>query len=229
LLHQAIEAFTQIDTPGGPVPKRRDHLSQAALGGGRIEPGKQLHQAVRARLRRQCATLLFGHGVNADACVAPHHAQASLPVQRFQRQRRGRRRRAPAVDHGALADGAFQLARMRFAILAHETKHLAAQMAMPAQKFEPSGRQAARMQQRKIGIRQEAVNMQHAFGNGQGGILSFQIAGAVACDAVTQDQILGARRRTDRVSLHKTERANRVMQPGRLEQRSRNGIVTQRR
>ena len=85
------------------------------------------------------------------------------------------------------------------------------------------------MQERKIGMWQEAVNMQHAFGNGQRRVVPFQIAGAIARDAMTQDQILGARGSADRIGLHKTERAYRIMQPGRLEQRSRNGIVTQRR
>jgi len=67
------------------------------------------------------------------------------------------------------------------------------------------------------------------FGNGQGRVVAFQIAGAVAGDAMAQDQILGTRRSADRVGLHKTERANRLMQPDRLEQRSRNCIAAQRR
>ena len=65
-----------------------------------------------------------------------------------------------------------------------------------------------RVHQRAVGTRQEAIVDEEILFQRQARIASLQIAGPIGGDPVAQDQILGARRRPDRVRLHEPQLAD---------------------
>ena len=83
------------------------------------------------------------------------------------------------------------------------------------------------MHQRPVGGAEETVVDEEILVHIEIGIAPFQIAGAIALDAVTQGQVLGARRGADRVGLDEAELRDRAAQCRRCEQRPRHGITAQ--
>jgi hypothetical protein len=81
--------------------------------------------------------------------------------------------------------------------------------------------------QRQVAARQEAVVDEAVLLDGQARVATLEVAGTVAGDAVTQRQVLGPRRRADRVGLDEAELLDRPDEGGRLEQRPADGISAQ--
>ena len=75
---------------------------------------------------------------------------------------------------------------------------------------------------------QEAVVDEKIFLDGEPGVVPFEIARAIIPDAMSQRQILGARRGADRVRLNEAEFCDRATEGRWYEQRARDGIPAQR-
>jgi hypothetical protein len=83
------------------------------------------------------------------------------------------------------------------------------------------------MHQREVAARQEAVVDERVLVDPQARIAALEVADAVAGDAVAQDQVLGARRRADRIGLDEAELVDRARERRRLEERARDGVAAQ--
>jgi hypothetical protein len=71
-------------------------------------------------------------------------------------------------------------------------------------------------------VRQEAIDEEVVLLEVERLVLAFEVAGAVAGDAVTQDEVLGPGRGTDRVCLDEPETIDRVTQRRRRKERAIN-------
>ena len=63
----------------------------------------------------------------------------------------------------------------------------------------------ARVHQRLYGPRHEAVGDEEVLLDAELRVTAFEVACTVVLDAMAQDQVLSARRRTDRIGLHKAQ------------------------
>jgi len=85
------------------------------------------------------------------------------------------------------------------------------------------------VQQARRAARHEAVSVEKSFLEPQAPKAALEIARPVADDAVAQHEILRARRRPDRIGLHKTEPRDRARERRRCKQRRRQGVPPQPR
>ena len=99
---------------------------------------------------------------------------------------------------------------------------------LPARR-RPSLARVARMHQGLLGTRQEAMVDEEVFLQRQSRVTPLQVPGTLANHAVTQGQILGARRRPDWIGLHEPKPVDRPHQRGRLDQRPGNRVTAQMR
>ena len=83
------------------------------------------------------------------------------------------------------------------------------------------------MHQGLHGAGHEAVVDEEVFVNIEVGILSFQIAGAIAGHAMAQREVLRPGRRADRIGLHEAERIERALQRGGREKAASDGRAPQ--
>ena len=118
----------------------------------------------------------------------------------------------------------FDLARMHRSAFAHEGQHISR---LAPHLCIPRALGFARMHQRQVLARQEAVVDEAVFLDGEAGVPAFKIARAVVLHAVAQGQVLRARRCADRIGLHEAELANRARQGGGLKEGSRHRITAQ--
>ncbi len=81
-------------------------------------------------------------------------------------------------------------------------------------------RDAPRMQERPMTALEEAVDVHHVLDQRQRRVRALEVAGAIAVDAMPQDQVLRAGRRADRVGLHEAESIERAGEVERCEQRA---------
>jgi len=114
---------------------------------------------------------------------------------------------------------------MHGSALAHEREYLVG--ATPGRGI-PGIARFARVHQRQVFARQEAVIDQAVFFHRQPRVASFQVAGAVTRDPKAQGEVLGTRRRPDRIGLEEAQALDRARQRGRLEQRAGDGLAAQR-
>jgi hypothetical protein len=77
--------------------------------------------------------------------------------------------------------------------------------------------------QRFDAARHEAVVDENILVDAQRREAAFEVAGAVILDAMAQRQVLGARRRADRVGLDEAERVDGALQRGGTEQAAADG------
>ncbi len=164
------------------------------------------------------------HGVEADAGVAADDAQGAVVVQQVEVVRRRARRSAPVVGDAAAREVRVDVARVNGAALAHEGEELL-RLAGPAAGEAPDD--AARVHQRLDPRRDEAVVDEDVLGDVERRIPPLEIAGAVARDAVPQDQVLGSRRGADGIRLHEAEPIDRARQRRRPEQAAGDGEAAQ--
>src|SRR6185295_4786000 len=83
------------------------------------------------------------------------------------------------------------------------------------------------MHQRLYRARDEAVVDEEVFLDIERGVSAFQIAGPVILDAMSERQVLRARRRADRVGLYEAERPQRTRQRRRREKAAGDGEPSQ--
>jgi hypothetical protein len=162
--------------------------------------------------------------VDPNAAHAPGDAQQAAVVHAVEQVRRRQPGAAPGVDAAAVREVGLDVARMRWAVRADELEHVGR---FPFRRRRPRLRHRARMHQREMPSRQEAVVDEGVFLDLQLRVAALEVAGAVAGDAVAQDQVLRARRRADRVGLDEAELVDRATERRRLEQRSRDGVAAQ--
>ncbi|MGF6525068.1 hypothetical protein ABID77_000345 [Variovorax sp. PvP013] len=193
-----VLAHHQIDQRGGPL--------RAALGTV-IHGGRMGHRLVDPR-----------------AAVASPHPQQAAVVQAVEEVRTGVARAAPVVRHAAVGEMPLDLARMHRAPLAHEVQdldRLASRVVVPG----PGG--FARMHQREVLARQEAVVHQAVLLDREALVAALEIAGAVVLDPVAQRQILRPGGRADRVGLHEAQAPDGRRQRRRLEEGARHRVAAQ--
>ena len=85
----------------------------------------------------------------------------------------------------------------------------------------------ARMHQRLDGARHEAVVDEEVLLDAELRVAAFEVAGTVVLDAMAQHQILSARRRADRVGLHKAQPVEGAFQRGGREEAAGDGKAPQ--
>ena len=123
-------------------------------------------------------------------------------MQVVEQMSRGARRAAPVVRDGAVREVSIHLARVHLTTLADELDQRLRPAPAPPRPARPV---RARMHQRVQGSRHEAVVDEDVLLDVEGRVETFEVAGAVTLDAVSQGQILRARGRADRVGLHEPQ------------------------
>ena len=98
---------------------------------------------------------------------------------------------------------------------------------VPSARGTPRRRPAARMHQRLQRAGDEAVVDEEVLVNVEARVATFEIAGAIARDAVAERQILSPGRRADRIRLDKRERIECALERGRRKQTARDGESAQ--
>ena len=144
--------------------------------------------------------------VDADAALPPRHAQEAAVVHGLEQVCRGGRRAAPVVRDPAVGEVRIHVARVHVrrarartpAAPAPSCRRPVGQCAMPARGCISANTAA----------RHEAVVDEGVFLDAERRVAAFEVAGAVALDAVAQRQVLRARRGADRVGLHEAERVD---------------------
>ena len=134
------------------------------------------------------------------------------------------RRATEPVGGLAVREMRVDLARVHRAAFGDESQHR--MRLLPARRC-PRHARRARVHQVMVRARQEAVVDEEVFFDRQLRIAAFEVAGAVAGHAVTQGEVLRARRGADRIGLHEAEFIDRTRERGRLEQRAGHGMAAQ--
>ena len=137
-------------------------------------------------------------------------------MQALQGPRRRLREAAPAVHRPLAAEPLLQIGRVSRPPVAHEGQHLRGKIVghLPA----PGSCRIARMQQSVSLAWHEAVGVEEILLQPEPTEAPFQISRAIPGHTMPQDQILRARRRTDRIGLHEARRADRACQSCRRQQ-----------
>src|SRR5882672_7377287 len=122
---------------------------------------------------------------------------------------------APVVTHRAVREMIIDLARMRTAAFAYKLEQSlrllpafggpidARRILILLSRLGDRGK--PRMHQRMYRTRHETVVDKEIFLDAEFRVAAFEIAGAVILDAMPQYQVLSARRRANRISLHEAE------------------------
>ena len=153
--------------------------------------------------------LVLPSGVDANACGAPCDAQQTAVVEVVEQMRRRVRRPAPVVRDGPMRETLMRLAWMDAAALTHECQQVLRSFLASRR---PGGRDLPRVHQRGNVSGDEAVVDEDVFLDAEGRIQPLEVAGVIADGAMTQRQILGPRRRADRIRLHESQPPQRVFQ-----------------
>ena len=85
----------------------------------------------------------------------------------------------------------------------------------------------ARMHQGLDSARHEAVVHEEVLVRVERGVLTLEIAGAVAFNPMAEREVLGTRGRADRVGLHEPETIERLLQRARRKQGARHRVAAQ--
>ena len=158
--------------------------------------------------------------INADSVLAPRNSQQSAPMQPFERMRGRFRVPAPCVHDPALAEVTLKNTRVCLAEPRDCLQHLLFEC------FRAGC--LPRMEQLPYASRYDAICVQVVFLNIEGWIFSFEIAGAISADALSQNQVLRTSRRADGIRLHEAEPIDRRSEVCRREQRAGNRGTPQR-
>ena len=125
--------------------------------------------------------------------------------------RRRVRRPAPVVRDRPMREALMRLAWMDGAALTHERQQVLRPL-LPGRR--PGRRDPPRVHQRRDVSGDEAVVDEDVFLDAERRIQPLEIAGAVVDGAMTQRQVLRARRRADGIRLHESQPAQRAFQRG---------------
>src|SRR6185503_9937752 len=117
---------------------------------------------------------------------------------------------APGIDDTLAAEVRLEVRRMYLSRRLHDVEHLL---------FEPApARAGARVQQVPHTPRHESVCVQVVPFDVERRVVTLEIAGAVSVDPVPENQVLRARRRTNRIGLHEAETIDGALQCRRWEE-----------
>src|SRR5258708_3421212 len=169
--------------------------------------------------------------IDANAALSPRDAQQAAVMHGVQQVRRGVRRAAPIISHRAVREMLICLARVNRTTFAYELQ----QELRPLPACGWPGRTAfgwdagirARMHQRLYRARHEAVSEKEVLLYAKPRVAAFEIAGPVVLCAMAQYQVLSARRRADRVGLHKAQLVDGAFQRGGCEEAAGDGEAPQ--
>src|SRR5690606_3710554 len=140
--------------------------------------------------------LLVGElrGVDANAAVSPGDAEQAAVVHAVEELRASLRVAAEPVLRRAMLKGGVDLAGVDRAAALDELKHSLRLRPTGPRPFD-AGR--PRMHQALRGPRQDAVVDKEVFFDGESRVAGFEVAGAVAVDAVAERKVLSSGRRAD--------------------------------
>ena len=159
--------------------------------------------------------------VDPGAGLAPRHAQQPAIVQALQQMRADVQVAAPALD-AAMVEMRLHVPGSGVTMLAHEGQHLPGARLHPGVPGPPL---PARMEQGQGLARQETVVDEEGLFDRQARVAALQLAGAIALDALREDQILGASGRPHRVGLDEAQARNGARQTGGLEKAARDRVA----
>ena len=202
------------------IAQQSAQIAQAGRGQRRVELHHQVQQlagASETSLGTVVPRRVTGRFVDPSAGLAPRHAQQPAIVQAFQQMRAGTQVAAPALD-ATMVELRLHVPGVGVAVLAHEGQHLLGARLHPGVPGVPGARVPTRVQQGQGLPRQETVVDEEGLFDRQARVALLQLAGAIALDALREDQILGASGCSHRVGLNEAEARNRPRQAGGLEQ-----------
>jgi hypothetical protein len=199
-------------------------LAQRGRRQRRVLGHHHVHEHVVRRLRVLGRRRGLAHRVQPDAPFTPRHPQQPAIVQAIEQLRAGAGAAAEPIGGGAERQRRVHLARVRHASVTHHLQHPLRVLPL---SLRPRARRRARVHQRVQLTRDEAGVDEEVLLDGQPRVASLQIAGAIAGDAVPQRQVLGPRRRADRVGLHEAQPGQRPRQRGGPEQRAVDRLAPQ--
>ena len=165
--------------------------------------------------------------IDADTVAPSGDTQQAVVVQALQRPRRRLGEPAPAV-HRPLAAETLLPGRPGCVGPWSRTKASTSAASSPGTCHRPEV-SGSRGCSSRVGVaRHEAVGVEEILLQPEPGEAPFQIARPIAGHTMPQDQILGARRRPNRIGLHEARRADRARQRRRRRQRTEHRLTAQR-
>ena len=184
---------------------------QALAGKRRVDGDSGIGECVEALL----ADCLIGgrrrvlvRRVNANAGIAPHHAEQALIVQGVQQVSRGVRGASPIILDCTVREVVVDFAGVYGAAFTDEIQEklspFAASCRPVLDAFSGHATLGARMHELLQRSRHEAVVDKKVFRDAELGVAAFEIACTVIFHSVAQDKILRAGGCADRVGLDET-------------------------
>ncbi len=164
-------------------------------------------RGARRRIARHGRMLV--HGVDSDSGLTARHSQQSAVVHGIEQVRRRARRAAPVVGDRAVREMRVHLAWMHRSVGADEIQQ---RPHVPAACRAPWDRTAARMHQRLQRAGHEAVVDEEVLVDVEPAVEALEIAGTITGHAMAEREVLGSRRRADRIGLHEAEHVERLLQ-----------------
>ena len=165
--------------------------------------------------------------VNADTALAPHHPHHPAIVHGRKQMRGGVRLSAPVIPHRAVREMFVHFARMHRTARLHELQQQLRALFLFGRPFpHPFGGNAGvetGMHQRLQGSRDEAVDDEEILLDAELHVAAFEIARAIAVDAMAQNQILSAGRSANGIGLHEAHFVESAFQRGGRKKTARHG------
>src|ERR1700733_10953351 len=162
------------------------------------------------------------HRIQPNPRSASWNSQQAVIMHRVQQARSCVRRSSPIVLDRTVSEMTIDLLGMNHSALPHEFQHKLGALS-PAEtprntslSCHPGGE--SRMHQRLQLARYESVVDEEVFVDVEFGVAALQISRAIAFDAMTQDQVLRASRRANRIGLHESHMVKSTFQRGRRQQ-----------
>ena len=157
------------------------------------------------------AGAMLVHRVDADAGFTPRDAEQALVVHQLEQVRGGARRAAPVVRDLPCAKCASTSRGCTSPRVAHELEH---RLGALVRRRRQQARAFARVHQRRHAAADETVVDEEVLFDRQRRVEPFEIAGAIARDAMAQREVLRAGRRADRIGLDEAQALDRRGQAG---------------
>ena len=145
-------------------------------------------------------------------------------MQALQQLRAGVQAAAPALD-AAMVEMRLHVPGMGATVFAHKGKDLVGVRLHPGVPCVPCPRLPSRMQQSHGLARHETVVDEERLFDRDARVAALQLAGAIVCDALREDEILRASGRPHRIGLKKAKARYGPLKAGGLEQASRDCVA----
>ncbi len=206
------------------MTQQQAQIAEAGRWKRRVELHHHVHQPAGASepgLGAVVPRRVLDRLVDPCAGLAPRHAHEAAVVQALQKVRADVQVATPAPD-AAMVEMRLHVPGSRGATLAHELQHVPGTRLHPGAPRPPL---SARMEQSKIPAREKTIVDEEGLFDRQARVAALELAGAIALDAIREDQVLRTCGRSHRVGLNEAQARDGPGQAGGLEEAARDCVA----